>query len=388
MRTDQFNFRPELDTLEIDLNGLVFDTELAVNRFYDRMDHYLEQHDRRWYFLVDYGDCRIAPDIWDCYAERGKRSNIAYSLGTVRIAPQSEVVEMIRKRAQADQFRSRLYNNRESALFAIAEMRKRYGTDCRSVVHQSFLQLNNIVLRFGGLVALNNVSFSVLKSEIFSIIGPNGAGKTSMLNVLSGFYRPNSGRIIFEDSDRSDLKTHEVARLGFARTFQNIALFQGMSTLDNIMTGRLIKMKHNVFMDALYLGPAHKQEMRHREFVEHIIDFLHIQNIRRTPVGRLPYGLQKRVDLGRALAMEPKILLFDEPMAGMNVEEKEDMARFILDVNDEFGTTVLLIEHDMGVVMDISDHIMVLDHGIKISEGTPDEIRTDPIVIRAYLGES
>jgi branched-chain amino acid transport system ATP-binding protein len=248
------------------------------------------------------------------------------------------------------------------------------------------LRVDDIHLNFGGVKAITGVGFEVVRSRISSIIGPNGAGKSSMLNVISGFYHPSQGKITFEGRDRTHLPAHAVARLGFARTFQNIALFKGMTTLDNIMTGRSLKIRGNFLTDALYWGRAQKEEIRQREFCEKIIDFLEIQAIRKTPVGKLPYGLQKRVELARALAMEPKVLLLDEPMAGMNVEEKEDMVRFILDVNDQMDTTIILIEHDMGVVMDISNFVVVMDHGAKIAEGTPDEVKANPVVIRAYLG--
>ncbi|MBZ0163869.1 MAG: ABC transporter ATP-binding protein [Notoacmeibacter sp.] len=248
------------------------------------------------------------------------------------------------------------------------------------------LKVENVSLSFGGVKAISDISFDVRKGEIRAIIGPNGAGKTSMLNVINGFYHPQIGTITYRGQPRHAMRSTEAARQGISRTFQNIALFKGMSTLDNIMTGRITLQKRNVFWQALWHGPAMREDIEHRRAVEHIIDFLEIQAIRHTPVGRLPYGLQKRVELGRALAAEPALLLLDEPMAGMNLEEKEDMSRFILDVNDQFGTTIALIEHDMGVVMDISDRVVVLDYGRKIGDGTPDEVSKNQDVIDAYLG--
>ena len=250
------------------------------------------------------------------------------------------------------------------------------------------LDVKNISLSFGGVNALTDISFDVREHEVRAIIGPNGAGKSSMLNCINGVYTPQKGTIMFMGQTFDHMDSHQVATMGIARTFQNLALFKGMNVIDNLMTGRNLRIKSNILLQALRIGPAEKEEMRHREFVEHIIDFLEIQAHRKTPVGQLPYGLQKRVDLGRALAMEPKVLLLDEPMAGMNLEEKQDMCRFVLDINDEFGTTVVLIEHDMGVVMDISDRVVVLDYGKKIGDGTPQEVRNNPDVIAAYLGTS
>src|SRR5258708_5437857 len=250
---------------------------------------------------------------------------------------------------------------------------------------KALLAVDNVSLSFGGVKALTDVSFGVAGGEIRAIIGPNGAGKTSMLNVINGFYQPQEGRITFKGRTRTAMRPCEAASGGIARTFQNVALFRGMSVLDNIMAGRTLRMRSGFFWQMLRFGPALAEEVAHRRKVEDIIDFLEIPHIRKIPVGRLPYGLQKRVELARALAMEPDLLLLDEPMAGMNLSEHEGLSRYILDINREFGTTIALIEHDIGVVMDLSDRVVVLDYGRKIAEGTPDEVKRDTKVIDAYL---
>jgi branched-chain amino acid transport system ATP-binding protein len=257
-------------------------------------------------------------------------------------------------------------------------------------IGETVLSVQNVSLAFGGVKALQDVSFDVREHEVRAIIGPNGAGKSSMLNVINGVYHPQGGTIRLRANgawkEFHDMDPHEAASMGIARTFQNIALFKGMTVLDNIMTGRNLRMRASFVEQAIWIGRARREELEHRRAVEEIIDFMEIQHIRKTPVGRLPYGLQKRVELARALAAEPRLLLLDEPMAGMNLEEKQDMCRFVLDVNDHYGTTIVLIEHDMGVVMDISDRVVVLDYGRKIGDGTPEDIRGNQAVIDAYLG--
>ena len=262
------------------------------------------------------------------------------------------------------------------------------GEDKPDTASELMLEVEHVSLSFGGVKAITDISFDIFKGEIRAIIGPNGAGKTSMLNVINGFYHPQEGTIFWQGTVRSRMKPHEAAKSGIARTFQNVALFKGMSTLDNVMTGRGLKMQAGFLWQCLHMGPALREENEHREKVEEIIDFLEIQHIRNKPVGKLPYGLQKRVELARALAMEPKLLLLDEPMAGMNLEEKEDMSRFIIETNQRYGTTIALIEHDMGVVMDLSDRVVVLDYGKKIGDGSPAEVQANQDVIDAYLGVS
>ena len=250
------------------------------------------------------------------------------------------------------------------------------------------MSVDGVCKRFGGVLAVDDVSIDIPRGRILSIIGPNGAGKTSLLNMISGFYKPDTGRIVFENRDITRMRPSNIAALGVARTFQNIALFGGLTVLDNLMLGRHVRMRSGVLGCVIYWGPAQREEIRQREICEEIIEFLKLQDLRKQPAAALPYGLRKRVELGRALALEPTVLLLDEPMGGMNQDEKEDIARYILDVNQERGITIVLIEHDMGVVMDISDHVVVLDRGRKIAEGAPVDVQSNPAVIAAYRGTS
>lgn len=378
-------FHDALETFEVDFSGLTFSAAAEVDAFYDEIDRQLAASGRRWYFLVIYTGCVIAAEAWERFAARGKSCNVNHGLGSVRVGASAQTRDAIRQDAGRASFRANMYDTRDQAMQAIAELRRK-GKSPGAAAEETFLRIDDVSLRFGGVKAITGVSFEIKRGEISSIIGPNGAGKSSMLNVINGVYHPQEGTITFLGKARHQMHPHQAAAQGIARTFQNIALFKGMTVLDNLMTGRNLKMKCNFLQQAFYWGPAQREELEHRKKIEEIVDFLEIEHIRKTPVGRLPYGLQKRVELGRALAAEPTLLLLDEPMAGMNVEEKQDMCRFILDIVDQFGTTILLIEHDMGVVMDISDFVVVLDHGEKIADGTADEVRSDPTVIRAYLG--
>ena len=318
---DRIIFHDSLETMEVDVSGMTLANVADVDAFYDEVERRIAATGRRWYFLINYTECVITPEAWDRYAARGKQANIAHSLGTVRVGASAQTREAIRASAGREMFRANMFATRDQAMLALGEMRKRKA-DAGATGADAFLRLENIHLSFGGVRAISGVGFHINRGEISSITGPNGAGKSSLLNVINGVYHPQVGTVTFLGKTRQQMRPHEAAEQGIARTFQNIALFKGMSVLDNIMTGRNLKMKANFLQQAVYWGAARREELENRRKVEEVIDFLEIQHVRKVPVGRLPYGLQKRVELGRALAAEPTLLLLDEPMAGMNVEEK------------------------------------------------------------------
>ena len=390
----QVAFYDDLQIAEVDFSNINFTDDKTLRLYYGEFDRLLEKSGRRWYFIFNFTNCAVNPTAWDAFAARDKELNARYSLGSVCIGPGGP--QRRPSAASQEQAVSHVYGSREDALAALGQVRAAHlsreqafqqgAPRSKGRPPEQILGVEDVTLSFGGVRAIQGVSFEIRKGEVFAIIGPNGAGKTSMLNVINGFYHPQQGTITYKGQKRHRMRPGLAASGGISRTFQNVALFKGMSTLDNIMTGRTLKMKRGLLAQALFWGPAQHEEIVHREAVEKIIDFLEIEHIRKVPVGKLPYGLQKRVELGRALAMEPELLLLDEPMAGMNLEEKRDMSRFILDANEQLGTTIALIEHDMGVVMDLSDRVVVLDYGRKIADGTPDEVQNNQNVIDAYLG--